>query len=83
MQSKRYAAHIVIAGFIVFLGSATAALATPSDEIGHAFPANDVSNVQQGSTRQFIRAFSTVPVRVGAKEAPSCCISSPEQPPGR
>ena len=82
MQSKRYAAHIVIAGFIVFLGSATAALARPSDEIGHAVLANDVSNVQRDSAKQFIRAFSAVPARVGAKEAPSCRISSPEQPPG-
>ena len=82
MQSKRYAAHIVIAGFIVFLGSATTALPVASDEIGHAVPANDVSNVQRDSANQFIRAFSAVLVRVRAKEAPSGHISSPEQPPG-
>jgi hypothetical protein len=76
MQLKRYAVQGAIAAFIVFLGSATVAFATPSDEIGHAVSANDVSNVQQATAGQFIRAFSAVLMRVGAKEVPSYVSSA-------
>jgi len=46
-------------------------LATPADEITRAVWANGVSDVKQATAKQFIRAFSAVLVRVGAKEIPS------------
>src|SRR5712692_8726127 len=51
-------------------------LATPADEIARAVLANGVSDVNQATAKQFIRAFSAVLVRVGAKEIPSYVSSA-------
>jgi len=51
-------------------------LTMPADEIGRALLANGISDASQATARQFIRAFSAVVVRIGAKEVPSYVSSA-------
>jgi len=65
------AARGASAVLIALLGSSTSGLATPADEINRTVSANDVSNIEQASGRQFNATFSVVLARIGAKEVPS------------